>query len=298
MSIQTAITRAARSMREEARLHIVAISSLTIAFLGLGMTLLVSTNLDAIADAWGRSARISVFLRDGAPSRDVEELRLAISGLPEVIAVDHVSSVEAREAFLESGSIDGETADSARAGIPADAFPASLEVELAGGIAASRSAEIGERIAQFSAVEEVETYHGWFERLESLLGAGRGIAIVLSILVLLSVLLVVGNTIRLAVAGRKDEIEVMKLCGADDAFVRGPFLVEGGVQGFSAAFLSIAILTLGFFLARDHLDATVAALAGVRTVFLPPLFALGVLVAGTLAGILGSALSLRRYLTV
>lgn len=296
MSMQTAITRAARSMREEARLHIVAISSLTIAFLGLGMTLLVSTNLDAIADSWGRSARISVFLRDGAASHDVEELRLAISGLPEVVAVDHVSAAEAREAFLETGSLEGD--DHALSSIPADAFPASLEVELAGGIAAARSAEIGERIAQFSAVEEVETYQGWFERLETLLGAGRGIAIGLGILVLLSVLLVVGNTIRLAVAGRKDEIEVMKLCGADDAFVRGPFLVEGGVQGFTAAFLAIAILTIGFMLARDHLDATVAALAGVRTVFLPPVFALGVLIAGTVAGVLGSALSLRRYLTV
>jgi cell division transport system permease protein len=295
MSLSTAITRAARSMREEARLHLIAISSLTIAFLGLGITLVVSANLDAVADAWGRSARISVFLRDGAAASDVEELRLAIEGLPEVTAVEHLTAAEAREAFLATGPDEGESALSA---IPADAFPASLEVELAGGIASERSVAIGERIAQFSAVEDVETYQGWFTRLEAVLGAGRGVAIALSLLVLLSVLLVVGNTIRLAVAGRKDEIEVMKLCGADDAFVRGPFLVEGGVQGFAAALLAMALLTVGFLLVRQELDATVAALAGVRTVFLPPLVAVGILVAGTLAGIAGSALSLRRYLAV
>lgn len=295
MSLANSITRAARSMREEARLHIVAISSLTIAFLGLGLTLLVSANLDSVADAWGRSARISVFLRDGAAASDVEELRMAIEGLPEVRAVDHLSAAEAREGFLESGTEEEATA---LAGIPADAFPASLEVELNAGVASSRSAEIGDRIAQFAAVDEVETYQGWFGRLESLLSAGRSVVIGLSLLVLLAVLLVVGNTIRLAVAGRKDEIEVMKLCGADDAFVRGPFLVEGGVQGFTAAFLSITLLTVGFLVVREHLDATLAALAGVRTVFLPPLLAVGVLIAGTLAGVLGSALSLRRYLTV
>jgi cell division transport system permease protein len=295
MSLANSITRAARSMREEARLHLVAISSLTIAFLGLGLTLLVSANVESVADAWGRSARISVFLRDGAAASEIEELRMAIEGLPEVNAVDHLTAAEAREGFLADGTPEEATA---LRSIPADAFPASLEVELNAGVAASRSAEIGERIAQFSAVDEVETYQGWFGRLESLLSAGRNIAIGLALLVLLSVLLVVGNTIRLAVAGRKDEIEVMKLCGADDAFVRGPFLVEGGVQGFAAAFLSMSLLTLGFLLLRDHLDATLAALAGVRTVFLPPLFAVGVLVAGTLAGVLGSALSLRRYLTV
>lgn len=296
MSLSTAITRAARSMREEARLHLVAISSLTIAFLGLGVTLVVSANLDAVADAWGRSARISVFLRDGAAASDVEELRLAIEGLPEVTSVDHLTAAEAREAFLATGPDDDGA--STLSAIPADAFPASLEVELAGGIASDRSVAIGERIAQFSAVEDVETYQGWFTRLEAVLGAGRGVAIALSLLVLLSVLLVVGNTIRLAVAGRKDEIEVMKLCGADDAFVRGPFLVEGGVQGFAAALIAMALLTAGFLLVREELDATVAALAGVRTVFLPPVLAVGILFAGTLAGIAGSALSLRRYLTV
>ncbi len=128
--------------------------------------------------------------------------------------------------------------------------------------------------------------------------AGRGFVLVLGILVLLAVLFVVGNTIRLAVAGRREEIEVMKLCGADDGFVRGPFLVEGTVQGFAAALLSILILTAGFVSVRAELDGTLGALAGIQTTFLPPLLALLVLVAGALAGALGSALSLRRYLTV
>lgn len=292
MSLSTAITRAARSMREEARLHLVAISSLTIAFLGLGLTLLVSVNLDRVADAWGDSARISVFLRDGASRGDVDALRIALEGLPEVAAVDHVSASEAREAFLSGGG------DRTFESIPADAFPASLEVELSAGVSAARAAEIGGRIAEFAAVDEVETYEGWFHELDLVLSAGRGFVLVLGILVLLAVLFVVGNTIRLAVAGRREEIEVMKLCGADDGFVRGPFLVEGTVQGFAAALLSILILTAGFVSVRAELDGTLGALAGIQTTFLPPLLALLVLVAGALAGALGSALSLRRYLTV
>lgn len=294
MKLSTAIARAARSMREEARLHLVAISSLTIAFLGLGLTLLVSVNLDRMADAWADSARISVFLRDGASRSDVEQLRMALEGLPEVASVEHVSASEARAAFLAAGPDEGD----ALASIPPDAFPASLEVALTPGVTSERSAAIGARLAEFTAVDEVETYESWFAELDLVLGAGRGFVLVLGLLVLLAVFFIVGNTIRLAVAGRREEIEVMKLCGADDGFVRGPFLVEGAVQGFAAAFLAVLLLTAGFVAIRAELDGTLGALAGIRTAFLSPPLSLALLAAGTLAGVAGSALSLRRYLAV
>lgn len=293
MELQQAISRAARGMREDARLHSVAISSLTIAFLCLGVALLVTTNLGQVADAWGRSARMTIFLRDGAPATDVSELRMAVEGLPDVTSVEHLSAAAARERFLsESGESEELSA------LPADAFPASLEIELAAGTTPERTAEIAARVAAFGAVDDVETYRGWFERLATLLDAGRGIAIALAFLVLCAVLFVVHGTIRLAVAGRRDEIEVMKLCGASDGFVRGPFVVEGAVQGLLSSLLAMTVLALTFFALREHLDGTLAALAGIRTAFLSPAMALGVLCAGTLAGALGSALSLRRYLVV
>lgn len=293
MELQQAISRAARGIREDARLHSVAVSSLTIAFLCLGVAMLITTNLGQVADAWGRSARMTVFLRDGVPAGDVSELRMAVEGLPEVAAVEHLTAAAARERFLaESG--ESEELSS----LPADAFPASLEVELAAGTTPERTAEIAARLVTFGAVDDVETYRGWFEQLATLIDAGRGIAIALAFLVLCAVLFVVHGTIRLAVAGRRDEIEVMKLCGASDGFVRGPFVVEGAVQGLASSLLAMTLLALAFFALRDQVDGTLAALAGIRTAFLTPAMALGVLFAGTLAGAAGSALSLRRYLAV
>jgi cell division transport system permease protein len=293
MELQQAITRAARGMRDDARLHAVAISSLTIAFLCLGVALLVTTNLSEVADAWGRSARMTIFLRDGARTSDVTELRLAVEGLAEVTSVEHLTASAARERFL---SETGE--GSSLSSLPADAFPASLEIELAAGTTPDRTADIAARVAGFGAVEDVETYRSWFDRLAALLDAGRGIAIAIAFLVLCAVLFVVHGTIRLAVAGRRDEIEVMKLCGASDGFVRGPFVVEGAVQGLLSSLIAMTVLAIGFFVLRDHLDSTLAALAGIRTAFLSPAVALGVLFAGTLTGAIGSALSLRRYLVV
>lgn len=291
MDLGQAVTRAARGMREEARLHVVAIASLTIAFFFLGATLLAMTNLGRVADRWGQTARMTIFLRDGAAADDVTQLRMALEGVQGVASVSYVSSEEARTQFLADAA-----GSSGLGAIPADAFPASLEVTLADGpVSADR---IAERVSSFSVVEDVETYQGWFRQLESLMQAGRGFAGSLAIIVLLAVLFVVGSTIRLAVTGRRKEIEVMKLCGASDSFVRGPFIVEGAAQGFLSALFAIGIL-LGLYLGlHERVDGVFATLAGVHTSFMPPLFALGVLFLGGLIGAAGSAVSLRRYLTV
>ena len=157
---------------------------------------------------------------------------------------------------------------------------------------------IAERVERFDAVDAVESYGSWFAQLESLVVAGRVLAAVFAVLGLFCVLFVVGNTIRLAIAGRRDEIEVLKLCGASDEFVRGPFLVEGAVQGFLSSGLAITALFVVFLVLRGQIDATLASLAGIHTVFLHPLVAVGLVVVGGLIGATGSALSLRRYLGV
>ncbi len=293
MDMKQLITRARRGLREEMRLYLVAVSSLAVAFLCLGGALLALTNLSAIAQAWGQSSRMTVYLRDGAEAEDVAQLRTLVESLPEVSAVQTLSSEEARAQFLEHSDVEA-----GLAALPAEVFPASLEITLADGTAAQRSARIAERLAQFRSVSDVETYRGWFSRLESLLQAGRAIAGALALLVALCVLAVIGNTIRLAVARRREEIEVMKLCGATDEFVRGPFVLEGSFQGFMSALLAVILLMAGFLVVRDELDATVAALTGVRAAFLHPVALVALTLGGAAVGAIGSALSLRRYLAV
>lgn len=291
--MKKAIRRAARAIREDAKLHLASLSSLTVAFLCLATALWAIANLSTVADSWGQSGRMSIYLAEGAEGEEVEQLRLLLEGLPEVADAEMVSAADARARFLEDSSLDESLSE-----LPADAFPASLEVTLTGGVANSRLAALVDRISRFSAVDEVETYQGWFDQLDSLLTAGRVAAGALAGLVLLCVLFVVGNTIRLAIAGRREEIEVLKLCGASDGFVRGPFLVEGAVQGFVSALLALILLFVAFLALRGHLDSTLAALAGVRTVFLQPHIALSLVFGGAAIGAVGSIVSLRRYMTV
>ena len=81
MDVKNAITRARRGLREERRLYIVAVTSLAVAFICLGATLLGVTNLDAAATRWGQSGRITLFLKDDADPQDIAQLRVVLEGL-------------------------------------------------------------------------------------------------------------------------------------------------------------------------------------------------------------------------
>ncbi|MEO0326352.1 MAG: permease-like cell division protein FtsX [Myxococcota bacterium] len=293
MELEAMMTRARRGLREERRLYVVAVSSLAVAFLSVGGALLAMQNLSRLAERWGESARMTVYLAEGIESSDRTQLQITLESLPEVASLRHLSGAEAREEFLAQADVD-----SALAALPADAFPASFEVELAAGTNPARAAVIAERLGALRGIDDIETYQGWHERLAALVRAGRGVAGVLTLLVLLCVVAVIGNTIRLAVARRRDEIEVMKLCGATDRFVRGPFVLEGAFQGLLAALLSVLVLRAAFAALRGAFDASLAALAGTKTVFLHPALLVAIIASGGLLGAAGSAVSLRRYLQV
>jgi cell division transport system permease protein len=293
MELMTALSRAKRGFRDDLRLHAVAVASLVIAFLCLGAALLSVTNLARIAERWGQSQHVSIYLKDTAKESDVAQLRLVLESLPEIVRVEHVSAAQARKQFATQSALGSELE-----GLPADAFPATLELSLRDGASQDRIAKVVERIRHFPAVEDVETYKQWFEQLGTLLSAGRSAALMLAMLVVVCVLAVIGNTIRLAVANRRREIEVLKLCGATDAYVRSPFVLEGVIQAVAAASLALVLLVIMYFSLRGYVEGTFAALTGVHTTFLDPLTALAIVVGGGLVGALGSTLSLRRYLAV
>lgn len=293
MDLRNLYARAKRGAREDVRLYLVAVSSLTVAFLCLSAALLGLTNLRELAERWGRTHHMSVYLQDGAERADVDRLLRVLDALPALSHVEYLSPQLAREQFLRDADVGS------LAALPAEAFPASIEVEFGTDVDNARIEEVAQKVTAFSAVvDQVDTYRTWFERLASLLGAGRIASLLLATLVVVCSFAVVSNTIRLSVAQRRDEIEMLRMCGATDSFVRGPFVLEGTLQGLVAALLALLILGTAFMALRTQVDAALAPLAGMRMAFLPPLLILGIAASGALLGALGSAVSIRRYLKV
>ena len=285
--------RARRGMVREWRLHALSVFSLAVAFVCLGAALLVVTNLVALEERWAHSGRASVYLKDRATQHEVDALRAALARVPGVTGVRYVSSGDARVEFGRETEGRSELA-----GLPIEAFPASIEVDVAPGMPDRDLADAVVKIKQLPSVDDVETYQSWTERLARLVRGGVTASALLAIVVLAAVLAVVGSTMRLVLQRRRAEVEVLKLVGATDGFVKKPFVVEGGVQGALGALGALALLALLFLVVRGPLDSELAALLGIEPSFLPWQVALGmVLLGGTLGA--GAALaSLRKLVAV
>ncbi|MFY0989341.1 permease-like cell division protein FtsX [Halomonas sp. C05BenzN] len=157
--------------------------------------------------------------------------------------------------------------------------------------------QLAGRLEGVAGVDEVRLDLAWIERLRHLAELGRRVALALAVLFGLGVLLVVGNTIRLSVESRRQEIEVVTLIGATHAFVRRPFLYSGAWYGLGGGVLAWGLLTLG----SGWLAAPVSALAASygASFSLPRLGLSGsaiLLVCSTLLGWLGAWMAVSRHL--
>jgi cell division transport system permease protein len=289
---QSPIRRAFRGAKNDWRLHALSVFSVAVAFVCLAAALLLVVNVGQVRARWAESGRASVYLRKNATADQVAAIERALKQSAGVTAVRVVSSEDARRELV------GLTNDPVLDSLPTDAFPASLEVAIESTVATERLAKLSSQLAALPAVESVETYGAWSDRLAALLSGGVSASLLLAGVVLAAVVSVVSSTIRMSLQRRRIEVEVMKLVGATDSYVRSPFVVEGAAQGGFGALFALVLLGALFAIVQSHFDSNLAALLGSTPVFLPWTAMLGLISAGALLGAVAAYGSLRKLLVV
>jgi cell division transport system permease protein len=192
----------------------------------------------------------------------------------------------------------GASSDPVLDALPAEAFPASLELELEPGLGSTKLEKLKAQLGALPSVDGVQTYEAWSERLGALLGGGVTASLLLAAVVLAAVVSVVSSTIRLSLQRRRIEVEVLKLVGATDDYVRRPFVVEGAAQGAIGALLAVVLLYALFQTVQSQADPALFTLIGVTPSFLPWLACLGLVLLGGLLGACSALFSLRKLLVV
>ncbi len=274
-------------------------SLLTTAVVGIALSLpagfyLLLENCQRVATGWNNSAEISVFLR-----LDLETHR-ALTLADEIREYNGIASVEyiSREAaLLEYQRQTG--FDETLTILEDNPLPALLLLQPnIDGLSSQASQQLMQKLRALPEVDTAQFDRQWIQRLFAILAIVRQAVIVLSIMLALAVLLIVGNTIRLAIYNRRTEIEVNKLFGATDAFIQRPFLYSGLFHGVGGSLLAWGLLSLSLFL----MDAPVTQLAklysssfklqGLSLYELLLLFA-----GGACLGLAGSWVSVKRHIT-
>ncbi|MCX4241642.1 cell division protein FtsX [Paraliomyxa miuraensis] len=294
-SLGYVVSRGLRGMAQAPVVQLLAVSTMAVCMLLLGVVMLVWSNAQGIVHAWGLDVPVTVYLVDHAEPAAVDLMVERIGALPEVTRVERVSSEQALERLAEGLGEDGALVE----GLDPAVLPPSLEIELAPGIDPDFGHVLAEGLAEQPMVEEVAVAGAWAGRAHDLLRTLEDLALGAGLLVSLACMAIVWSTIRLGVYARRAELQILRLVGGTDRFVHGPFVFEGMVQGALGAGLALGILWVGFDAAAPFLERGLSLLfaGGALRFFSPQELAIGVALGAGL-GLLGARAAVGRYAEV
>ncbi len=286
------IRRASQGFWRNAVMSLAATITMTLMLLMLAGLVIGLSGMDAGLRFIEQKVEVQAFIADGVPQSRIDALVAQVRALPEVSEVDYLDKQQALAQWQEQLRQQGQPDYSSETGT--NPIPASIQVKLKdphvyGTVIQTLQA------AQGVVTDVLETQHV-VDALLSVTGFLRTAGVVVLGLVGITVLFIVVNTIRLAVVARSEEIEIMRLVGASDAFIRWPFIFEGILVGLLGAAVTLGILAL----AAQPIGRGVATLIGqVPIQFDRNLAEELVLVvggAGLSLGGVGAAISVRTYL--
>lgn len=225
----------------------VAVIGITLAF-PAGLYLLVH-NLKQLSGGWDQGRQISLFLKSGVSPRAAESLAERIRRLPGVEHVAYVSPAQGLAEFKRTSGF-GESLNA----LETNPLPAVLVLRPAAALDPAAVQALWKRLQAETEVDLAQLDLRWVQRLQALLALVERGVLLLAVLLGLAVMLIVGNTIRLAVANRRTEIEVIALVGGTPAFIRRPFVYAGALQGLLGGLAAWAVVSLALFLLAGPLD--------------------------------------------
>jgi len=279
-------SEAAESLWRSRRAALLSMLTIAAGLFVLGFFLMVNANLRRVIAGWTDAAELAVYLRDEARPDQVSSLNELITKSGLAASVQYVSKDDARKEFVR----DFPDLSQAAGALDRTPFPASFAVRL-NAQAQDATAAIDNLVTALNAVggvADVRFDRTWIARLNATVRVIRGVGLVIIVLLAVASAMTVGNVVRLAAMARRDEIAIMQLVGAPFAYIRGPFIVEGLLQGGMGAILAVAALLATFAAIRVRYGTFMADAVGLTGfAFVPTQLLLLLVVGGMALGCLG-----------
>jgi cell division transport system permease protein len=297
MRLSFFLREAFRSLGRNAMPSFAAMATVLVTMLVLGVFIpIVQATTGAANEVRGRLL-LDVYLRTDATPADVERVRQRLNGAAHVKRVEYVSK---QDAYREERKRNPEAYQLLGANPLPDTFRVTPDDPSHIGLLRDQRAPAdagGRPTAIDPAIEQVKNRRDETNKILSATRVVKLTTALLAALLITASILLIANTIRLSLFARRREVEVMKLVGATDWFIRWPFVLEGVVVGAMGGILAILLLTVGKIALIDPLASEFALIAAPRTINFLALVAV-VLVASIAVSAAGSGISLRRFLRV
>ena len=283
---------AVRRLWVSKRTSFVAIAMITISLLLVGCFLLVAENLGRAAEEWQGKSRVIVYLDAAATPPQIAAVDRYLASQRELAARRFVTREQAlvkfKTYFANLADVVGQLDD--------NPFPPSFEIDVPPALAQSRTfVQQMTTVGAMAGVDQVQYDWQWIERLRRLVRVINIAGLVAGGVLAIAAAFTIANVIRLTMMLYREEIEIMRLVGATERIIRGPFLIEGFLQGTLGALLAVGLLYALFEMSRRTLAPSSSILwSFLFRGFLPWQKVAALLAGGMLAGWFGSWLSVRE----
>jgi cell division transport system permease protein len=269
-------------------LSTLSITTIGFSLYAVGLFALVAVNLREALRSVEQRVEVVAYLLHGTPPEAIAQASQDIAAFPEVQRVTFVSEDEAlkraRTELLEFRD--------AYRDLTVNPLPASLEIQLKDGFRdAEHTAAVADRLKGYGFVDDVRYGQEWVEKLDRLRNIAGLVGLAIGFAFAAVAIVIIGVTIRITVLQRAREIAIMRLVGATNGFIRGPFLLEGALKGFLGGLVAVALCYGTFLLFRDQVQLATSGIVFLRR----PQLLLGILF-GIAIGLGGSLVSVGRHL--
>lgn len=270
-------------------------ATIAVAFSILGLFLLVLVNLNALLATWNRQVQLVIYLEDNISKNNQAILEKLIAENPDVEASSFVSREMAWENFKKAFSGKAEILRS----LEFNPLPASLNLQFKNSVDRLESIrKFNEVLEKQKGVESLEYGEKWISRFETFMVFMRLFLLAMGGLLSLGLILIISNTIKLSIYSRKEEIELMYLIGARPQLIKVPYMLEGLIQGFVGALVSIAVIKGIHLYMKFQFEGTIdSLLRGMNVQFISSSLIVAMVFASMCIGWLGSLLAVNQFMS-
>jgi cell division transport system permease protein len=286
--VKLLVREALLTFRRAPVLSVLSITTIAFSLYVVGLFALVAINLRRALEDVEKRVEIVAYLFRGTPAEAIALASQDIAAFPEVASVDFVSEEDA----LERAKRDLVEFRDAWRDVQINPLPASLEIRLKEGFRdATRVREVADRLKGYRFIEDIRYGREWVEKLDRLRNITGFVVLTIGLAFAAVAVVIIGVTIRITVLQRAREIIIMRLVGATNWFIRGPFLLEGALKGLLGGLLSIAMCYGSFLLFRGKTELGSSGLVFFNAAHLTTGIVFGILI-----GFGGSLVSVGRHL--
>jgi cell division transport system permease protein len=279
---------ALRAFRGTPLLSALSVAAIAFSLFTTGLYGLLAINFRQALAGLAERVEVVAFLLRGTPTETISLAAEDIAAFPEVESVVYVSEDQA----LERAQRELDEFREAYRDLAMNPLPASLEIRLRPPYRNERTArEVADRLAGFPFVDDVRYGRDWVQRLDRLRRLATVVQLVIGLAFAAVAIAIIGVTIRITVFQRAREIAIMRLVGATNGFIRGPFVLEGSLKGVLGGILAVVMSWAAFALFRAGMGADLPDLVFFRIEHM-----LVIVLFGTLIGLIGSLVSVGRHL--